>query len=160
MANLPFALPSIPGLPADATDSNRRDPAPAPAAAAGQYSRDVTEFLKQASEQSIDSSTLKDRRFSATAWQSTPGFAFTAAWYLLNARYLQSLPTRSKPITKTRERIRFAVQQWTAAASPSNFLALNPEAQKALIESSGESLRQGMMNLLGRHAARQDFAER
>ena len=40
------------------------------------------------------------------------------------------------------------MQQWTAAASPSNFLALNPEAQKALLDSHGESLRQGVMNLL------------
>ena len=50
---------------------------------------------------------------------------------------------------KVRERIRFAVQQWTAAASPSNFFALNPEAQKTLLDSKGESLRQGVMNLLG-----------
>ena len=50
---------------------------------------------------------------------------------------------------KMRERIRFAVQQWTAAASPSNFFALNPEAQKTLLDSKGESLRQGVMNLLG-----------
>ena len=91
---------------------------------------------------------LKDRRFSTTAWQSTPAYAFTAAWYLLNARYLQELVDALDTDPKTRERIRFAVQQWTAAASPSNFLAFNPEAQKTLLESKGESLRQGVMNLL------------
>lgn len=49
---------------------------------------------------------------------------------------------------KTRERVRFAVSQWTAAMSPSNFLATNPEAQKQLIESRGESLRAGILNML------------
>ncbi|SAL70457.1 poly(R)-hydroxyalkanoic acid synthase, class I [Caballeronia terrestris] len=112
------------------------------------YSRDVIELLKQASAQNIDPAALKDRRFSTTAWQSTPAYAFTAAWYLLNARYLQELAEAVDTDPKTRERIRFTVQQWTAAASPSNFLAFNPEAQKALIESKGESLWQGMMNLL------------
>jgi polyhydroxyalkanoate synthase subunit PhaC len=144
----PFALPSIPGLPAM--------PKIPTAAIAPQrlqelqasFSRDVTELIKQASEQSIDLSTLKDRRFSATAWQSSPGFAFTAAWYVLNARYLQELAEAVEGDHKTRERIRFAVQQWAAAASPSNYIALNPDAQKALIESRGESLQKGMMNLL------------
>ncbi|WP_277187975.1 class I poly(R)-hydroxyalkanoic acid synthase [Caballeronia sp. BR00000012568055] len=113
------------------------------------YSRDAADLLKQASAQQIDPSALKDRRFSDTTWQSTPAYAFTAAWYLLNARYLQELADAVQSDPKTRERIRFTVQQWAAAASPSNYFALNPEAQKTLIESKGESLRQGMMNLLG-----------
>ncbi len=91
---------------------------------------------------------LKDRRFSAEAWKTTPIYAYTAVWYLLNARYLQELVDALETDQKTRERIRFAVQQWTAAASPSNFFALNPEAQKTLLDSHGESLRQGVMNLL------------
>ena len=41
---------------------------------------------------------------------------------------------------KTRNRVRFAVEQWLAAMSPSNFLALNAEAQKKAIETQGESL--------------------
>lgn len=112
------------------------------------YSREAAELVKQAGAQSIDASMLKDRRFSTTEWQSTPGFAFTAAWYLLNARYLQELAEAVDTDPKTRERIRFGVQQWSAAASPSNYIAFNPEAQKALIDSRGESLQKGMMNLL------------
>jgi len=115
------------------------------------YSRDAMQLLQQASQTSSAGSgiELKDRRFSAEAWKTTPMYAYTAAWYLLNARYLQELADSIEADLKTRERIRFAVQQWTAAASPSNFFALNPEAQKTLLESNGESLRQGVMNLLG-----------
>ncbi|TKC90253.1 class I poly(R)-hydroxyalkanoic acid synthase [Trinickia terrae] len=112
------------------------------------YSRDCLELLKRASAANATTPELKDRRFSADAWKSTPAYAYTAAWYLLNARYLQELADAVETDPKTRERIRFAVQQWTAAAAPSNFFALNPEAQKTLLESQGESLRQGILNLL------------
>ncbi|WP_434660204.1 class I poly(R)-hydroxyalkanoic acid synthase [Paraburkholderia sp. A3BS-1L] len=114
-----------------------------------EYSRDALELLREASAASPKAPELKDRRFNADAWKATPAYAFTAAWYLLNARYLHEMVDAIDTDAKTRERIRFAVQQWTAAASPSNFLALNPEAQHALLESHGESLRQGVMNLLG-----------
>ncbi len=39
-----------------------------------------------------------------------------------------------------RGRVRFAVQQWIDAASPSNYLALNPEAQRKALETGGESI--------------------
>jgi len=113
------------------------------------YSRDALELLRGATDAAPKAPELKDRRFSSDAWKTTPAYAFTAAWYLLNARYLHELVDAIDTDPKTRERIRFAVQQWTAATSPSNFLALNPDAQNTLLESHGESLRQGVMNLLG-----------
>lgn len=113
------------------------------------YSREAMQLIQQASNTKSAAPELKDRRFAAQAWSETPAYAFTAAWYLLNARYLHELVDALDTDAKTRERIRFSVQQWTAAASPSNFFALNPEAQKTLLESHGESLKQGVMNLLG-----------
>ena len=49
-------------------------------------------------------------------------------------------PRASRATRRRSARIRFAVQQWIDAAAPSNFLALNPEAQKKAIETKGESL--------------------
>jgi len=49
---------------------------------------------------------------------------------------------------KTKSRIRFAVEQWSAASAPSNFLAFNAEAQKKAIETKGESIAKGVQNLL------------
>jgi polyhydroxyalkanoate synthase len=141
----PFGMPPMPAMPALPTAAIA--PQRLQELQAG-YAREATELMKQAAAQSIDAAALKDRRFSTTEWQSTPAHAFSAAWYLLNARYLQELAEAVDADPKTRERIRFAVQQWAAAASPSNFIAFNPEAQKALIESRGESLQKGMMNLL------------
>lgn len=113
------------------------------------YARDCLALMQQSIAAKPESPDLKDRRFSGDAWKASPAHAFAAAWYLLNARYLQELSDALQADPKTRERIRFTVQQWTAAAAPSNFLALNPDAQKSIIETQGESLRQGMMNLLG-----------
>jgi polyhydroxyalkanoate synthase subunit PhaC len=135
-------LPTLPKIPTAAIAPERLHELQS------NYSRDAQELLKQATAQAIDPSALKDRRFTDVSWQTTPAYAFTAAWYLLNARYLQELADAVQSDPKTRERIRFTVQQWAAAAAPSNFLALNPDAQKTLIESKGESLRQGMLNLL------------
>jgi polyhydroxyalkanoate synthase subunit PhaC len=74
--------------------------------------------------------------------------AFTAANYLLNSRALMGLADAVEADEKTRARVRFAVEQWLAAAAPSNFLALNAEAQKKAIETKGESIAKGLQNLL------------
>ena len=75
-----------------------------------------------------DNPKLNDRRFTAQAWQHNPVSAFSAALYLLNTRTLMAMTEALDTDDKTRARIRFAVEQWAAAAAPSNFLALNAEA--------------------------------
>ncbi|MFM7698931.1 MAG: PHA/PHB synthase family protein [Limnohabitans sp.] len=91
---------------------------------------------------------LKDRRFAAEAWQHNSVAAFSAALYLLNARTLLSMSDMVETDEKTRARIRFSVEQWVAAASPSNFLAFNAEAQQKAIDSQGESIVKGLQNML------------
>ncbi|MDL2338746.1 MAG: class I poly(R)-hydroxyalkanoic acid synthase [Pseudomonadota bacterium] len=89
---------------------------------------------------------LSDRRFSAPDW-ANPASAFTAQLYLLNARTLLGLADQLQGDEKVKQRIRFAVQQWVDAASPSNYLALNPEAQRKALETKGESITQGLQHL-------------
>jgi polyhydroxyalkanoate synthase subunit PhaC len=89
-----------------------------------------------------------DKRFATDAWASNPVAAFSAAAYLLNARTLMGLADAVQADAKTKARIRFAVEQWMAASSPSNFMALNADAQKKAIETQGESIAKGMQNLL------------
>jgi len=91
---------------------------------------------------------LKDRRFSADAWAQNPMSAFTAATYLLNTRAMMGMVEAVQTDAKTKARLQFAVEQWAAAAAPSNFLALNAEAQKKAIDTQGESIAKGMQNLL------------
>jgi len=92
-----------------------------------QYFQEATELWNQAMQNSLQ---IKDRRFSSEAWSGNPLAAFNAATYLLNARTLMGLADAVDADPKTRSRIRFAVEQWVAAAAPSNFLAFNAEAQR------------------------------
>ncbi|MET0508745.1 MAG: class I poly(R)-hydroxyalkanoic acid synthase [Burkholderiaceae bacterium] len=92
---------------------------------------------------------LEDRRFFSRAWKEQPQFGWQAAWYLFNGGYLRRMAELIEGDRKTKERIRFFTEQWVDALSPANFLATNPEAQADLIQSGGESLRNGIGNLLG-----------
>jgi len=91
---------------------------------------------------------VKDRRFKGEAWAHNPMAAFTAAAYLLNTRTMMALTDAADTDAKTKARIQFAVEQWAAAAAPSNYLALNAEAQQKAIETKGESISKGIQNLL------------
>ena len=89
-----------------------------------------------------------DRRFAAEAWQKQPLFGWQAAWYRFHSEFLQRSAALVQSDERTQDRLRFAVQQWIDAVSPANFLATNPDAQQRMIETQGESLRQGIRNLL------------
>ena len=91
---------------------------------------------------------IADKRFKAPAWQSNALYAFNAAAYLLNARFLMSMADAAQAPPKIKQKIRFAVQQTIDAMSPSNFLVTNPEAQKKILETKGESLAKGLANML------------
>ena len=90
---------------------------------------------------------LPDRRFAAQDWGGHPGASFLAQMYLLNAKTLLRMADALEGDEKTRQRVRFTVQQWVDAVSPANFLALNPEAQRKALETKGESLVQGLQHL-------------
>ena len=91
---------------------------------------------------------IKDRRFQGENWQN-PWNQATVNFYLLNSRHLLKLTDAIESDAKTRQRIRFATEQMIDAMSPANFLATNPEAQKRIIDTKGESLRTGILNALG-----------
>ncbi|MEY2893953.1 MAG: class poly(R)-hydroxyalkanoic acid synthase [Pseudomonadota bacterium] len=125
-----------------------------------------TDYLKQATElwnQSLQSlpglkpadapaapppPKITDRRFAGSEWQANPSSAYMAQMYLLNARTLLQMADQVQGDEKTRQRIRFAVEQWVNASAPSNFLALNPEAQRKALDTQGESITKGVQHLL------------
>ena len=91
---------------------------------------------------------LPDKRFAAPAWGDNPVSSYLAAVYLLNTRTMMGLAEALETDPKTKSRVRFAVEQWTAASAPSNFLAFNAEAQKKAIDTQGESIAKGVQNLV------------
>jgi len=109
-----------------------------------QYLSEATELWRQ----DMANRAATDKRFAGEAWGSNPVSSFAAAVYLLNARTLLGMAEAIEADDKTRARLRFAVEQWMAASSPSNYLAFNAEAQKKAIETQGESIAKGIQNLL------------
>ena len=93
-------------------------------------------------------SAASDRRFSDPAWQANPVAKFLSSAYQLNSGTLMGLVEAVEGDAKTKARLRFAVEQWMAASAPSNFLALNAEAQQKAIETKGESIAKGLANML------------
>ncbi|MEX8503374.1 MAG: class I poly(R)-hydroxyalkanoic acid synthase [Leptothrix ochracea] len=112
------------------------------------YLRQFTDLWNTTLTSPTEVPKVKDRRFSAEAWQRNPASSFLASAYLLNANTLLNLADAVQGDEKTRQRMRFAVQQWVDAAAPSNFLALNPEAQQKALETKGESITHGVTQLL------------
>ena len=109
------------------------------------YVRDATELWNQSLQANP---SLKDRRFKGDAWAQNPLASFAAAVYLLNSRTLMAMAEAAEGDAKTKNRIRFAVEQWMAAAAPSNYLAFNADAQQKAIETHGASLAKGVANML------------
>src|SRR3982751_4148128 len=124
------------GLPAEALADAQRD-----------YLVEATAIRNRLLVPGSAPPALSDRRFAAPEWANNPSTAFMAEMYLLNARTLLRLAKGVEGDPKTQARVRFAVLQWIDAASPSNYLALNPEAQKKAIATQGESLLHGVAHL-------------
>src|SRR5689334_12424668 len=90
----------------------------------------------------------QDKRFSAPEWEALPVFRYFRDSYLLTSKMMMEAVEKAKLDEKTKQRMRFFMRQYLDAAAPSNYLMTNPEAIKAAMESGGESLQEGMKNLL------------
>lgn len=102
----------------------------------------------EAAQPQSSKAPIGDRRFSSDAWSASPASAYVAQMYLLNARTLLGMAEAVEADAKTKARIRFAVQQWIDAASPSNFLATNPDAIRLAVDTQGQSLGKGLQQML------------
>jgi len=89
-----------------------------------------------------------DRRFQAAAWSANTDATLSAHAWWLSARALYRLVDAADMPQSLRTRLRFTLMQWVEAASPTNFLASNPDAIAKMLETQGQSLLTGMQNLL------------
>ena len=90
-----------------------------------------------------------DRRFSSPEWQSSPMFDYVRQAYLLNSRFIRELvevlPSEDE---KEKNRARFLARQYIDALSPANFAATNPEFVRLAVETKGQSITDGINNLI------------
>ena len=95
-----------------------------------------------------DEAPPRDKRFRDEAWNDDPtARAFRDAHVALEhaaSQLAEALPAGSKD----RLKVEFYTRQMLSALAPSNFLALNPVARQRAIDTEGQSLIDGMENLL------------
>ncbi len=90
-----------------------------------------------------------DRRFSSPEWKSSPVFDYVRQNYLLNSRFLRELvEVLPADDEKAKNRSRFLARQYIDALSPANFAATNPEFVRQAIETKGQSITDGINNLI------------
>jgi polyhydroxyalkanoate synthase len=88
-----------------------------------------------------------DKRFNDPAWSENPVFDVMKQSYLLTSEWMNRLVGSVEGVEPlTKRRVEFFTKMMTDSLSPSNFLASNPAALKATLESGGENLVRGMAN--------------
>ena len=90
-----------------------------------------------------------DRRFSAPEWRESPVYDYLHQAYLLNTRYLKEMVEQIPAADdKARNKMRFLARQVIDAMAPSNYAATNPEFIKVALETKGQSITDGINNML------------
>ena len=90
-----------------------------------------------------------DRRFSNPLWDTHPYFNFVKQQYLINAQALNRAVEEVEDLDPLeKNRLTYFARQIVDMMSPTNFLATNPDALERAIETDGQSLVQGLENLI------------
>ncbi|MFW1676271.1 PHA/PHB synthase family protein [Pontibacter sp. JAM-7] len=100
-------------------------------------------------EDSVAAPARGDRRFQAEEWSANPVFDYIKQSYLLSSKLLSEMAANAKLSDGEQKKLEFYTQQYIDAMSPTNFAFTNPEVLQQALESKGQSLVDGLKNLLG-----------
>jgi polyhydroxyalkanoate synthase len=90
-----------------------------------------------------------DKRFKDESWSDDLVFDYIKQSYLVSARWIQETVADVEGLDpKTREKVAFYTRNFVQALAPTNFAQLNPTVLKQAAETKGESLLNGLKNLL------------
>lgn len=91
----------------------------------------------------------KDRRFANPLWDSHPYFNFIKQQYLINADAIQEAVDSVEDMDeKEKRRLKYFSRQIVDMLAPTNFLGTNPDALEKALETEGQSLVDGLENLV------------
>ncbi|SDW57619.1 polyhydroxyalkanoate synthase [Ruegeria halocynthiae] len=92
---------------------------------------------------------VTDKRFSNPMWESNPYFRLILQQYQTNAEAIAQAVASVDDLDETdKQRLQYFSQQIIDMMAPTNFLATNPDALEKAIETEGQSLIQGLENLV------------
>ncbi|WP_425092595.1 PHA/PHB synthase family protein [Tropicimonas sp. S265A] len=90
-----------------------------------------------------------DRRFKNPLWDTHPYFNFVKQQYLISAESIEKAIGDIDGLAEMdKRRVSFFSKQIVDLFSPANFLTTNPDALQRAVETNGESLVQGLENLV------------
>lgn len=112
----------------------------------GVWSRSLARFATP--EEPVADSLPKDKRFSDEDWQRNPFFDFLRQTYLVLSQWAEKMVDEAEGLDEhTRHKAAFYMRQLTAALSPANFVATNPQLYRETVASNGANLVKGMQML-------------
>lgn len=110
---------------------------------------EVQESLKQGKLAPPEDTGPTDPRFSNPLWDEHPYFNFVKQQYLMSAEAVHEAVSNLDDMEDTdKKRLRYFSQQILDMMSPTNFLGTNPEALARAAETDGQSLVDGLENLV------------
>lgn len=93
--------------------------------------------------------TAEDRRFSNELWKTHPYFNWVKQQYLMSSHAVEeALSSLDKLEPRDQQRMQYFTRQIIDMMSPANFLATNPDALTKAVETDGQSLVDGLENLV------------
>ena len=91
----------------------------------------------------------KDRRFANPLWESHPYFNFIKQNYLVTSQAIEQAVDHLEGLDeRDKRKVQYFTQQIVDMFAPTNFLATNPEALERAVETQGQSLVDGLENLV------------
>lgn len=91
----------------------------------------------------------KDRRFANPLWDTHPAFNYLKQQYLINAEAVTQAVEDMEGIDPAeKKRVEYFTRQIVDMLAPTNFLGTNPDALEKAVATDGESLVQGLQNLI------------
>ena len=102
-------------------------------------------FLKQEN----NNSQKNDKRFRSVTWEENPYFKMIKQQYLTSSDIIQETITGIEGLSHPEQKqITFFTKQMLEFFSPTNFLMTNPDALQEAMETKGQSLVNGLENLV------------
>ena len=102
-------------------------------------------FLKQEN----NNSKKNDKRFRSVTWEENPYFKMIKQQYLTSSDIIQETITGIEGLSHPEQKqITFFTKQMLEFFSPTNFLMTNPDALQEAMETKGQSLVNGLENLV------------
>ncbi|QMU56885.1 MAG: class I poly(R)-hydroxyalkanoic acid synthase [Boseongicola sp.] len=114
-----------------------------------QHYAEVQQNLSKGSLESVEDTQTKDRRFADPMWETNPFFNFIRQQYQMSAEAVtETVEALDDLEDQDKKRLRYFSRQIIDMMSPTNFLGTNPTALNKALETNGQSLVDGLENLV------------